>query len=319
LLRQLGEQQCGVVSRRQALGAGLTRSAIAARLDHGRWQQLHRGIYAMFSGEPIREAVLWAAVLDAGGGALVSHQTAAEVCGLADAPSQLIHVTVPGDRRVTRRPGIVVHLSKRARQAAHPARTPPQTRVEETVLDLWEAAGTLDEAVGWVTRGLGRRLTTAPRLQPALAARSRLRWRAQLTELLSPEAVGLHSVLEFRYRRDVERPHRLPASTRQAHTRRDGKSEYRDVLYEAYRLAVELDGQLAHPGETRWADIRRDNAAASAGVVTLRYGWRDVTVAPCQVAAEIAAVLATRGYAGARPCSSRCPVGRVALPRRPSA
>jgi hypothetical protein len=218
---------------------------------------------------------------------------------------------VPADRRVAKRAGLVVHISARAATAIHPARTPPQTRVEETILDLWQAAPNLDDAVGWVTRGLGRRLTTQEQLRAATAARSRLHWRAQLTELLSPEAAGIHSVLEYRYLRDVERPHRLPASRRQAHARRDGRSEYRDTLYEAYSTAVELDGKVAHPGDTRWRDIQRDNAASVAGITTLRYGWRDVTAAPCKVAADIATVLAARGYTGARPCSAECPVGRL--------
>lgn len=82
---------------------------------------------------------------------------------------------------------------------------------------------------------------------------------------------------------------------------------------------MELDGQVAHPAQTRWRDIQRDNAAAVAGVITLRYGWLDITTTPCEVAAEVAGVLATRGYQGARPCSAACPVGREGVQRRPSA
>ena len=138
-------------------------------------------------------------------------------------------------------------------------------------------------------------------------------------ELLSPDADGIHSVLEYRYLRYVERPHRLPTSRRQAHARRDGRSEYRDTLYEAYSTAIELDGRVAHPGDTRWRDIERDNAASVAGITTLRYGWRDVTATPCKVAADIAAVLAARGYTGARPCSADCPVGRLGQAEQPVA
>jgi hypothetical protein len=317
-LRELADLQCGVLARRQLLALGLTKDLAASRLNRGSWQRLHPGVYAAFSGEPSREATLWAAVLYAGPGAVLSHQTAAELRGLADAPSSLIHVTVPADRRVTKRAGLVVHISARAAAAVHPARTPRQTRVEETILDLWQAAPNLDDAVGWVTRGLGRRFTTQEKLRAALAVRSRLRWRAQLNELLSPEAAGIHSVLEYRYLRYVERPHRLPVSRRQAHARREGRSEYRDALYEAYSTAVELDGKVAHPGDTRWRDIQRDNAASVAGITTLRYGWRDVTAAPCRVAADIAAVLAARGYTGARPCSVECPVGRPVQAERPT-
>jgi very-short-patch-repair endonuclease len=273
---------------------------------------MHSGVYATFSGEPSRLATLWAAILYAGPGALLSHQTAAELWKLADSPSAAIHVTVPGNRRVRRRTGIAIHLSARAGSAVHPARNPPRTRLEETVVDLWETARDLDGAVGWVTTALGRRLTTQDKLREAMEARSRVRRRKQLAELLGPDGTGIHSVLEYRYVHNVERPHGLAGAHRQARARRGGRNEYRDQLYAEYSIAIELDGRAAHPGDTRWKDIQRDNAAAAAGITTLRYGWLEVTTSPCRVAAEIAEVLRARGYTAARPCSDDCPVGRPA-------
>ncbi len=247
---------------------------------------------------------------------MLSHQTAAELTGLADAPSELIHISVPAERRVCREPGVVIHLSARAREALHPARLPPQSRIEETVLDLADRAASLDDAVGWVTRALGRRLTTSDWLRAAQARRPRMRWRSELAELLSPDLAGLMSVLERRYQRDVERRHGLPSGARQVRVRRGDRTEYRDVLYEEYATCVELDGHLAHPGEERWRDIRRDNAMAADGGVTLRYGWLDVTARACQTAAELDRALRRRGFAGARPCSPGCPVTTNAEARR---
>ena len=77
ILREQAESQRGVVTRRQALRAGLTRSAIGTRIGTGRWQRIYPGVLATFSGEPGREALLWAAVLRAGPGAALSHETAA--------------------------------------------------------------------------------------------------------------------------------------------------------------------------------------------------------------------------------------------------
>jgi hypothetical protein len=218
-LSRLALLQRGVVSRAQVLASGLTDEVITARLSRGSWQQIYPGVYAAFSGELSREAALWAAVLYAGPGAMLSYQTAAELWELADSPGSRIHLTIPGDRRVRKRPGMVLHLSGRARCAMHPSGLPPRTKLEETVLDLWAAARDLDAAVGWVTRAIGRHLTTQARLRDALQARSRIRWRAQLAELLSADSAGIHSVLEYRYVRDVERPHRFPAATRQAQSR----------------------------------------------------------------------------------------------------
>ncbi len=312
-LRELAPLQCGVVTRAQALAAGLSDRVVGALIKRGSWQRIYPGVYATFSGGLSREAVLWAAVLYAGPGTALSHHTAAELWGLSSETSSLIHLAAPADRRIVRQPGLVIHVSVRV--AVHPAQNPPRTRVEETVIDLCKSARDLDTAVGWITRAIGRRLTTPDKLRVALASRRRVRWRSELAELLSPDLAGVHSVLEYRYLRDVERPHRFPVPRRQAASRRNGRSQYQDMLYEAYQTVVELDGQVAHPGDSRWNDIRRDNAAATTGLTTLRYGWHDVTVTPCQVAAEIAAVLAGRGYPDARPCSAGCPVGGGGIAR----
>ncbi len=317
-LSAITERQCGVLTTRQAVEAGLTVDQVTAKVRFGRWRRMHRGVYATFSGAPTRLAELWAAVLSAGAGAMLSHQTAAELARLTDKPSELVHVTVPIARRVVKSPGIVIHYSTRAREALHPAKLPPQTRIEETVLDLVSAANTFDDACGWVTRSLQRGLTTQAGLAHYFELRPRIRWRAELAELLTLDGAGLHSVLELRYRRDVERPHGLPSGTRQARFRRGDHNEYRDVLYEAYLTAVELDGELAHVGEAWRRDARRDNAAAADGIVTLRYSWFDVTRSPCQVAAEVARVLARRGFSGARPCSPSCPVAADMRSQRPT-
>ena len=67
--------QGGAVARRQATGAGIAPYTIRSRVRSGRWQRLQRGVYASFSGEPTRETTLWAALLRAGPGAVLSHQT----------------------------------------------------------------------------------------------------------------------------------------------------------------------------------------------------------------------------------------------------
>ena len=63
---QLLQLQAGVITRAQALRAGMSRHALQAKLDSGRWRRLHSGVYAAFSAPPDRAAALWAAVLGAG-------------------------------------------------------------------------------------------------------------------------------------------------------------------------------------------------------------------------------------------------------------
>lgn len=299
--------QRGVLSRPQAISLGLTDSAIAARLRSGRWQRLHPGVYATFSGEVARYAMLWAAVLRAGPAAALSHQTAAELHGLTNAQAPVIHVLVPSGKPVDRISGVALHYSRRVDEARHPALLPPRTRIEEAVLDLAAAAISLDSALGWLFLACGSRRTTPARISTAMLTRRRMRWRAELSEALKLAANGVHSLLEFRYVNHVERPHGLPPARRQHAVRRQGGRQYQDIDYESYGVVVELDGQAAHPAALRWRDIRRDNANAAEGQVTLRYGWADVTEHPCVVAGEVGATLRQRGWAGAlHRCGRAC-------------
>jgi hypothetical protein len=301
------QEQCGVVSRAQVLSSGMTRKQIEGRLRGGRWQRLYPGVYATFSGDPGRAAILWAAVLRVGDKAVLSHHTAAELAGLIGTPSATIHVTVPRSRGVSPIPGVTLHYSRRLAQARHPVRTPPQTRIEETVLDLATRAASLDEALGWIFRACGSRRTTPARLAAALALRDRVRWRTELGAALSLGAQGVHSLLEFRYVDRVERPHGLPVATRQVRVTRAGQHQYQDVTYQAYGVVVELNGQVAHPVELRWRDIRRDNASIVEGLQPLRYGWADVTEQPCRVAAQVGGLLCRRGWDGRLPrCGPAC-------------
>jgi predicted transcriptional regulator of viral defense system/very-short-patch-repair endonuclease len=319
-LAELAEAQRGMVARQQALAVGLSPAAIRARLNRGRWQRIHPGIYATFSGEPNRTSLMWAAVLHAGPGAALSHETAAELdglrrrsmagerwCGAAEHPP--LHVTVPAARHVLPVPGLVIHRTERVTRARHPARTPPRTRIEETVLDLTQAARTFDDAIDWLCRACAGRLTTADHVLAAMALRKKLRWRPELVAALADVADGAHSGLELRYARDVERAHRLPRARRQAKAMRGGRTQYQDNLYDDYGVAVETDGNIAHPGATRWHDIARDNAAAANGIITLRYSWSDVAADPCRVAAQVGEVLRGRGWSGpVRRCGPACSV-----------
>jgi Transcriptional regulator, AbiEi antitoxin len=308
-LRYLAQRQSGVVSRAQALAAGLFPDMVKFRMSSGRWRQMYPGVYATFTGVPSRAAWLSAAVLLAGPGATLSHETAAELYRLADQAAETIHVTIPGQRRVRAPAGVSLHRSARAVQAQGHV-YPPRTMIEETVLDLTQTARSFDDVCGWVTRAVARNLTDEGRLLQAMTLRPRLRWRADLHELITAAAGGDHSVLEFRYHRDVERAHGLPEPDRQVpFTRPDGRRGFRDRVYDKYGVVVELDGRLAHPAENKWKDKARDNAAAAEGQQSLRYGWVQVASQACATAAEVAEVLRRHGWDGRpRPCSPSCPV-----------
>ena len=103
--------QKGMVSADQARGLGMSVSEIRWKVKSGKWQWIHRGVYATFSGELPWEARLWAVVLSIGGSAALSHGTAAELHGFGKGPVGPIHVTVP----LPSEPGPTVWAARRDR------------------------------------------------------------------------------------------------------------------------------------------------------------------------------------------------------------
>lgn len=315
--------QAGIADRGQALRAGLSDRQIAHRLSSGRWQRVHAGVYATFNGPLSRDARLWAAVRWAGEGAMLSHETAAEVQRIIDSPlGNRIHVAVPLRRRPAQiRParGIVVHRSDQGQAQFVGPFSPPRTRIEDTVLDLVAAAPSFDRAYAWISRAVSRQLVTADILRDAVSARSRVRWREWLNDSLDDSGEGINSSLERRYLADVERAHGLPASQHQARRHLDGKTHYKDSWYPEYRVAVEIDGPAYHQHERVQLDRDRDNVNLAADdVKTFRFGPVAVTEHVCATAAMVAVTLRRNGWPGApRRCRrAGCEVARPTLRRR---
>ena len=307
-LDRIARLQHDAFTCQQALLAGLAPDAIESRVRRGTWRRLYYGVYTDVAGTLDRETRLWAAVLYAGQDAVLSHETAAELHHLIDGRSRLIHLAVPATRKVTAVTGIRVHRLARVYDPPDAHRDPPHTTIEDTVLDLIDTAPTLADAIGWLTSAFGRDLTSEIRLRSAMSSRVKIRWRARVLDILACGESGDHSVLEYRYTRDVERPHGLPEPDRQVPFRLpNGRIGRRDRIYTKYRLVVELDGRLAHPPEKKWHDQKRDRAAIVAGYLPVRCGWSDVDVTPCATAAEISTILQGRGWQGSvRPCSPSC-------------
>jgi len=310
------DAQCGIADRAQARHAGFSKRAIRHRLQSGKWRRVHHGVYATFTGEVQREQRLWAALRRAGPGAMLSHETAAEMHRITDKPSALIHITVPASRRPGQhRPirGVVIHRSDQSRPARLPEWELPRTRIEDTVLDLVAAAGTFDEAYGWISSALSAHRVTVQGLREAMAERSRIRWRTWLTEALADADEGAYFPLERRYARDVERAHGLPQAQRQARRTIGGRTHYKDNWYADYGVCIELDGLTYHQNEQVRRDKRRDNLnLAVDDALTFRFSPVDVTERACESAAMVAATLRRRGWRGKpHPCRRLdCKVGR---------
>ncbi len=138
------------------------------------------------------------------------------------------------------------------------------------MLDLLDGAASAERAFGWVADACQRRLTTPVRLAAAFDRRPGTRWAATLRPALEEIAGGSHTVLERAYL-TLNRRHDLPEPVRQRRLEDGGFVRWVDCDYRPFPVRTELDGRLGHDrGVERWRDMHRDNAAAAAGVVSLR-------------------------------------------------
>ena len=284
--------QDGIVSAAQARVLGMPADTVRSRVDSGRWQRVYHGVYATFTGELPRRARLWAAVLRCGHNAVLSHETAAEIHGLAGGDASTIHVTVPlgsNPARLADLAGVVVHRS--ANWEAEPQRPweLPRTPLDVTVLDLVDSAGSLDDAYAWLSRAISGRSTTTAALRDALAERKRISNRSWLADALTDTSDGARFPVELRWARDVQRAHGLPVPTGQVRRCGTDGISFVDYHYTLYKLAVELDGLAFQAAFQPASNGDQDHQA-------LRYGFQHVANHPCDQAAEVARALAGRGW-----------------------
>ncbi len=288
----LAATQHGVLSRAQALDAGLSERAIERRLASGLWKVVFAGVYVPRPVPSSWRQRLMAAVLYGGHGALASHRSAAALWGLEGAAEGPVEISVKAGRRIA---GVVVH---RRRPADHPPvvliDNIPTTGIERTLLDVaavappHRVAPALDEA-------LRRRLTTIEAVFDALPARGRAGTKT-LRELLAArdDRDGLlESQLESALLHLV-REHGLPLPVPQHRVSDGGAVVARlDFAYPSHRLGIETDGYRWHGGVERWKrDLRRENRLKLLGWTVLRFSWEDVHDRPESVAGQIRTALA---------------------------
>jgi hypothetical protein len=302
----LGRDTAGAVHLDDCRAVGVTDDKLAWLVASGRWQPLFPRTYAAFSGPVPLPTRMHAAVLYAGLGAVVSHESAGFEQGLCAQPD-LIHLTVGYERDADDQPGLRVHRSRTLDEAQiDPSGSPPRTRVERTVVDLLAGRRSADAALGLVTKAISSRRTTATRVRRCLAEHPCTKWARVVREALPDVGAGAHSALELRDAR-LRRAHGLPTGTRQF-KRLAGGAEYLDLVVEEWQLHVELDGRLGHDSATdAWRDMRRDNRSERLRLRHLRYGWSDLVDRPCEVAIEQAVILRQQGWPGPFRRCPRCP------------
>lgn len=274
-------RQAGVISRDQALSAGLSRDVIDHRLRLRRWRPLHPRVYLVAGHRMDDEVKVRAALLWAGDDAALCGLAAAWWLDMVERPPAAPKVTVGRDKRPRPRPGVVVRRRDLAGEDRTVHRGLPVTARPLTVLEAAVELGAsgsvlLDRALQrWVRfpavydahcRNLGAHgSASAGRLLVAAADRSASVAERLLVRLLRASgAAGWHC----------------------AHP---SAGFVIDVAFPAAHVAIEVDGWAWHLDAARArADEARQNALVRAGWTVLRYTWHDLVERPKGVLAEIA-------------------------------
>ena len=253
----LVRRQHGVIARRQLLALGYSAKAIRHRVEVGRLHPLFRGVYAVGRREVSQEGLWMAAVLSCGQGALLSHESAAQLWGIRARRRCLIDISVPSPRTARRR-GIRVHRRALAQdmcdmQHGIPVTTPSQT-LTDLALTLGEAE--LDRAIIEADK---MNLVRADRIRPLRGVRGAARLRAHLD---GPSFALTDSELERRF---IPIAERAGLSRPQTQVKLHGHRV--DFFFREENLVVETDGLRYHrtPAQQK-RDRVRDQELTAAGL-----------------------------------------------------
>jgi very-short-patch-repair endonuclease/predicted transcriptional regulator of viral defense system len=280
-VRALAAGQHGVIARTQLLTAGVSEAAIHRALGSGRLHRIHQGVYSTQAPELAGEdALLIAALLAAGAGAILSHGTAAWRWGIIPAPPTRIELAVPHDRIAP--PGLVLHRSRLHPDDLTPNARFPTTSVPRTLLDL---------ATRYDQQALLRALAEAEfhhDLRPADILRTLRRGHpgsANLRAALERHTPGHGSVksnLERRFRLLLIE-HDIDLPLRNAEL---GPWTI-DCLWPNRRVAVELDGRQHDRPRQADSDDDRDLWLRRNGYIARRYGKKQIEGRADDVVADL--------------------------------
>lgn len=309
--------QAGVLSRAQAVAAGLSTDAVDRRLAARRWLPVHPRVYRDAGHPDSAQARVRAVVLWAGEGAVLSGAAAAWWWGLLPRVPDPVTVTVPRRRAPRPRDGIVVR-----RRTPHPADVTVRNGLAVTGR-AWSVLETAVELPGSGGAFLDRVLAAPPgSAAPDLAELTAAHWRGLGTH--GSRAAGELLAGAARRFRDAA-GHRVRTVLVRA-----GVTGWRcdvpvaglvvPLAFPAHRLAVEIRGgagpdPAALPGTAPDTDAGTDGGTGSRtdGVtdsgtdwrraVLRRQGWRVLMLDPADVLhrSDVVPVAVRGALAGSRP------------------
>lgn len=295
----IAERNHGVITRDDAMRAGLSDQSIRTRILSGRWRRVGRGVYVIGGSVGTWEQRVAIACLGSPGGT-ASHVTACRMHRLAYLPDDgRIHVSVALTRSVRSRAAVVHATANLEPRWTTQVSQLPVTTIERSIVDL---AGSIFETrlCRVVDDALDRKLTSWSSLDECLMAHARPGRRGVriLRSVLDARGSGLEateSTLERRYLLFcAERA--IPLPDLQCRLTWRGRVVGRvDMMYPRARVVVELDGRRGHSQLTdQERDRIRDQEAAAAGWLTARVTWAQLHRGADSLCARLTDILRAR-------------------------
>ena len=290
--------QRGLITRRQALAAGMTDGAVRHLVHRGIWRRVQTGLYSLNGIPADWELDVLGAVLLAGEPSWASHYSSARLLGYANLADGPVEITIPLERRV-RIAGVRAHRSGTLHE--HDLQTVdgiPTLSAARTIVDL---SSRLTEAAldRMVDDGLRRRVLTIGALH-AVARRL-----PTIAPGRSPKAIQsiLHSRIADFGPSDSELESRvlqaivdagLPRPRRQLRVVLANVTYFIDLAYPEHRIAIEVDGYGFHGDRTTFdRDRRRQNDLVNSGYTVLRFTSRSTDA---EIARTVGQALFGRSY-----------------------
>ena len=298
------ERQLDVITRQQALAAGLTRHALGYRLrPAGPWRSLLPGVYVAGTGTPTIVQQEMAALLHAGPGSMITGPAAIRHHRIRGPVADFIDVLMPASRN--RQDTVFVRLHRTNRMPGQvwkfgPLRYAPAARA---VADTARALKSLREVRAVVADAVQRGSCEVQQLHAELMAGPNV-GSALLREALTDIADGIRSTAEGDLK-DLLAKSALPMPLfNPALFAGDQFVAKPDAWWAEFGVAVEVDSREWHTSPEDHANtLARGRRMSVHQIIVLRFTPKQIRSQPAQVVADIRRVL--EGARGRPPLNLR--------------
>jgi very-short-patch-repair endonuclease len=294
---RIAAKQHGLITRAQALAAGMTDDSIMRRLVRGHWSLLFEGIYVVGGAPETWDRTLWGAKLWAGNDGYFSGRTGALLNRLDGVYEPVVEMTLT-ERSLPPDPAFHFRFTSRPPDHLEIINGLTVAPIERVLVDLaaverpWRVEFALDDA-------LRKGKTSMTALHGFVASDGRQLWGCKMVRRLLSDRpmddVTLASKLEDKFARLLKHTLLPPVVRHHEVTLSNGIPKELDFAYPHVKVAPETDGYRWHSGRMRWQeDLDKLNALAEIGWLLLKFSWRDVDRRPWYVISKLAATITER-------------------------